>query len=87
MTRIELWSLHNTTKTANLFCNLYERWQDEKDYEDIAEYLKVIQKSIPEAIKITKRPFSVMCKCDDGILQIGIKRKGEYMQIFAKSVK
>ncbi|MEG1725857.1 MAG: hypothetical protein RR313_10735 [Anaerovoracaceae bacterium] len=84
MKKMELWNLHNTSKTSNLFYLLRERWQDEKEHEDIGEYLKAIQKSIPEAAEICEKPFSVMCNCDDGIIQIGIKRKGDCVQLFAK---
>lgn len=45
----------------NTACNLYSRWLDEKDYEDINDYLAVIQKNNPvdEIIisKMNKRPF------------------------------
>lgn len=43
-----------------LLCNLYARWQDEKEYEDIADYGKVIAKELPARFKLegmTKRPF------------------------------
>lgn len=58
-----------------MLANLYARWQDEKEYEDINDYLKKIQVFIPEAFKISKRPFAVTCKCSDGNVQITINSR------------
>lgn len=76
----ELWQKVNE-ENADLLFNLYERWQEEKEYEDINDYLVAIQKTIPEAYKISKRPFGVTCKCDDGDLHIFIKSDGIYNRI------
>jgi hypothetical protein len=43
------------------FENLYYRWQDEKEYEDIKDYGEVIKKALPEGfpfLQMNKRPFS-----------------------------
>ena len=68
---------------AELLCGLWERWQDEKDYEDINDYLAVIKNHLPSAYKMSKRPFGVLCKCDDGDLHIQVKRKGNYLNLSA----
>jgi hypothetical protein len=50
-------------RIANVFFNLHERWQDEKEYEDIADYAAPLQSVLPaECVieKMTKRPFG--CK-------------------------
>lgn len=53
--------------------NLYFRWQDEKDYEDINNYARVIVEAIRQAngedvvltdIKPSKRPFGIKFKAD-----------------------
>jgi len=85
MTRIELAKELNTQQTVKLFANLYSRWQCEKEFEDINDYLDVLKKTIPQAYKILKRPFSIICKCDDGDLQFGVKLKGKYLSLFAKN--
>lgn len=72
MTKQELW-LKVNNDIGDLLFELRERWDCEKEYEDIEDYLKVIQKSIPEAFKIYKRPFGIDCKCSDGILNISVK--------------
>ncbi len=43
-----------------LMVNLYCRYQGEKDYEDINDYMEVIKKNVPSNIivsKMNKRPF------------------------------
>lgn len=45
---------------SDMICDLYFRWQDEKEHEDIKEYGKVIQKlMIPGStvVDTAKRPF------------------------------
>lgn len=86
MTRNELWEKVNK-ENSTLLCNLWERWQDEKEYEDINDYLTVIQKHIPEAKIISKRPFGVNCICDDGNIKISVKLKGNYLTINGETTK
>lgn len=48
-----------------LLGNLWCRWQDEKEYEDISEYGDCIAKKFPadagwKVVKTTKRPFGVV---------------------------
>lgn len=46
------------------------RWQDEREYEDFAEYQKVLKTKIEEQgyafVKATKRPFGVVAKSSTG---------------------
>lgn len=50
-----------TKKNINFLSNLYGRWQDEKEYEDFAEYAKAMKKMVATTkikfIKAAKRPF------------------------------
>ena len=83
MTGKELWhkvNFENDGKIADILFNLRNRWQCEKEYEDINDYLAIIQKSIPEAYKISKRPFSITCKCDDCDIVIKIVVSGNYLK-------
>ena len=89
MNKHQLWAKVNTEndgKIAEFLFYLYSRWQDEKECEDINEYLKAFQARVPEAFKISKRPFGVTCKCDDGNLLICVKKEGRYLKINGKSV-
>lgn len=83
MTKAELWAKANK-EDVDFLCYLWGRWQDEKKYEDIQDYLKAIQTKIPEAYKITKRPFGIYCKCTDGDMYVSIKRKGNYLNFFCE---
>ena len=89
MTKQELWAKinkENDGQIADLIFYLYERWQDEKEYEDIEDYLKAIQNKAPEAFKIHKRPFGFTAKCEDGNIQITVKNERSYLVLKAKSV-
>jgi hypothetical protein len=61
---------------ADLFIYLYDRWEDEKEYEDINEYLEFIQKRIQvkgvKILSISEDTFTVKCKCYDKYLNIGL---------------
>ena len=83
MNKKELWNKVNDENATMLF-NMYGRWQDEKHYEDINDYLEVIKQKIPQAFKISKRPFAITCKCDDGDIKISVKRDGSYAKIFGE---
>jgi len=84
MTRIDLWNRAN--KKADLFFNLWERWQDEQEYEDINDYLKHLQQTFPEAYAITKRAFGIKCKTDDGNIHITVKRSGNSIKLYGKNI-
>jgi len=56
--------------------SLYFRWQDEREYEDFADYAREVKSffhAIPDAkfVKMTKRPFAVYWTCrSDGLLRM-----------------
>lgn len=59
----------------NLLGNLWARWQDEKEYEDINEYGARIAKDFPEGwklIKSSKRPFGVVVQIEAEHWQISV---------------
>lgn len=70
MKKIEVWNLVGE-KSEFLF-GLWDRWQEEQEYEDIQDYLTAIQKHFPVACEITANPFAFVCKCDDGAIKIVI---------------
>lgn len=77
MRRLKFWKVFNEKdEYTNLFGQLFDRWQDEKEYEDINDYLVCFQKNIKEDVEIytiTKRPFAIYIKCEDGCMRIRIK--------------
>lgn len=66
---------------ALLLIDLYERWEDEYEYEDLDDYLAVIKHHIPDAYEITEEPFGIKIKCDDGILAIRVIDDGEHLKL------
>lgn len=68
----------------NTFANLWERWQDEKEYEDINEYGKVLFKKLTELhpnfgvtyVGANKRPFGIRVTIDGTTLNIFVKTQG-----------
>lgn len=45
---------------ADFLCSLRDRWQDEKEYEDISDYSVAMKKKFPQGfnlVKFTKAPF------------------------------
>lgn len=87
MKRSDMWEdiIDNEHKSQLLF-NLYIRWQNEHEYEDIADYLKVIKAQIPTAYGITKRPFGIKIKCNDGNLKVDVVEKGGYLQLKGRDI-
>lgn len=94
MTTIEkLTAIVNDKKVGECFYNLYDRWLDEHEYEDINEYgnviFNVINKNYPEygvsLVASTKRPFGIKVKIDDQKIHIHVKNKGGYIVISAKT--
>lgn len=60
-------SIHSTLSDS--FGYLYARWQDEKEYEDFADYIAHMTKKMPDGAtltKMTKRPFRVEYTMPDG---------------------
>lgn len=58
---------------------LHDRWQDEKEYEDFAEYVNVMKSITPSPftfVKATRKPFGFVLKHPDATVSF---------QIFANS--
>lgn len=54
---------------------LYDRWQDEKEYEDINDYSASLITKMPdgmEFVKMTKRPFGLQVKVGQSTYQIRV---------------
>ena len=63
-------------KTAPVVDNLYNRWQDEQQYEEWKDYAKVLKKSVQDAggvfVKATSQPFEVFFKSAEGTFKIKV---------------
>ena len=69
-------------KIGDLVGNLMCRWQDEKEYEDINDYQKVLESEMPQGWKIkkmTKRPFGFHFTIGtDAVYAITMSANGSY---------
>lgn len=82
----------NNKSVGNAIFNLYDRWRDESDYEDINEYGKFITKVINEQfpqygvtlVSSTKKPFGVKVNIDGRKFHIYTKIKGNYLVLSVK---
>ena len=57
----------------DLLEQLYDRWRDEREYEDIKDYQKVLAEKLPEGftmIRATKRPFGFQVSVEGGTVQV-----------------
>ena len=66
-------------KAVEIITNLYIRWQDEKEYEDINNYQKPLQK-LADACKVritkmTKRPFGCQFAVGDKVFKLCMTAK------------
>lgn len=63
-------------EAADLFGRLYERWQDEKRYENINDYAKplapIVEKHDGRVIEMKKRPFALVFQIDTHLYQMQI---------------
>jgi len=87
MTREELWEKVTRENECQL-CLLYIKynWSKKDIRVDKTDCLGDIQKLIPEAYELIKRPFGVNCKCSDGNLNISVKAKGDSLFLFEKKI-
>ena len=81
----------NDLNVLRNFNYLYDRWQDEKGYEDFNEYTNAMMKKMPDGAKLikgTKRPFGVKFNYGGDILQVYIKFEdhGKYCKLVAKII-
>ena len=60
-------------KNGDLLCRLYERWLNEKEYEDFEDYRKCIKEKIPNVVKVSKKPFSVFFTENNHLYEIRVK--------------
>ena len=56
--------------------NAYERWVEEKEYEDINDYAVLFQPNVEaiggQFIRMTKRPFGFIYTLDEATYQVSI---------------
>lgn len=91
-TKEKLIAIVNNDNIVNTFGYLYERWQDEKEYENINDYgiaiVSAINKEMPPlkaaCICATKRPFGVKIYVDGILFHFYVKASKQYLSICVK---
>ena len=82
----------NSEEVGGLFFNLYDRWRDEHEYEDINVYAKVIVDRITKLfpqynvklVKPSKRPFGVILSVNgEYTFRLYVKVKGGCVHFIA----
>ena len=84
----------NNEQVGNAFYNLYDRWRDESEYEDINGYgeviLSTVKKQYPNynisLIESTKKPFGVKLDVEGIKVHLFAKLKGNYLCVCAKLI-
>jgi hypothetical protein len=68
-------------------CYLYDRWQDENEYEDFNEYKDVAKKHAESFgvifVGMTKSPFAVKIQIDEYKIALFVTRKTYYWKRYA----
>ena len=85
-------SIINCDAVGQAFYNLFDRWQDESEYEDINDYGKAIvstiNKNFPNygatLVKATKEPFGVILQIGAAKFHVFVKLKNLYLHLCAK---
>lgn len=76
-------------KLSDQFMYLWERWQDEKEYEDFADYQNVMKSAVEQEggkfLKMTKRPWYVEFELQ-GVVKY-MQKKGNYLSYGSKIKK
>lgn len=80
----EMWKLAD--EEAYTLLALRDRWQDERLYEDINDYLRVVQSKIPCAYEMMKRPFGFKAKCEDGTFKVYLKMNGNKFSLVGQKI-
>ena len=87
---MDIQEIVNNEKISNVMFNLYERWLDEHEYEDINDYANVIKDVmknegyvLPNVVG-TKRPFGIKFSSGGVAYHFFVKREGNYMKLALK---
>lgn len=81
----------HSDKISDRLCYLYERWQDEKAYEDFNDYADDIKETIATVKGVrfhkgTKRPFGFQAYVFGRLFQFSVAAKGKYLGFNCKYI-
>ena len=87
LTAEAIWErVHGTTQIPFLM-NLYERWQEEHEYEDFSEYRAAAFESCPGLIQLWDRPFRAVYAAANGKLVLRFRLTDEGIEVAADITK
>lgn len=69
------------------FIYLYERWQDEKKYEDFNDYIESMKLRVPGLCGMTQRPFAFYVPCSDETLKVSLKASTKNIQLIFEIIE
>ena len=88
-----LTNLVNSSKVLNTFVNLKYRWEDERGYENLNDYAKIMVQAIEKEtkkdiklIKGTKRPFGVSFEIEGLKFNLFLKSSGRSVWLACKRI-
>ncbi len=94
MTAKEIWKKASdkvlSEKTSLFLIGLWERWQDEQEYEDFKDYEAVIKKHFSEykLSKFKKRPISFMIDIIPTVkMKVIVSRERGYIGVSTKCIR
>lgn len=77
----------NDQESVKRICYLYERWQDEKEYEDFKDYTAEFKKLFgPASLKGYQRPFGFCVQNGKEKFRVSVKIKRNQFEIGAEQL-
>ena len=67
--------------------NIYERWQDEHEYEDFSDYRAAAFERCPGLTQLRERPFRAEYAAADGTLVLRFRLTDEGIEVVADITK
>ena len=74
------------TEQLNFLSTLYERWLDEREYEDFAAYQDAAKHRCPGLTELHSSPFSAVYRAQEGNLTVAFVSDSEGVNVTAKVI-
>ena len=77
----------NDENVIRKFSYLYDRWEDEKEYEDFSDFVEAMMKSMPKEatlIEGSEMPFGVKFKYGGNDIRISLKLRESSCSLVAE---
>ena len=74
------------TEQLNFLSTLYERWLDEREYEDFAAYQDAAKHRCPGLTELRSNPFTAVYQVQEGSLTVEFASDSEGINVTAKVI-